>query len=232
MAILEQLRNRWFLVKEHKHLEVLHRVIGFWVYLVLVWGVYRFLSPLPVWIEEIFLKAIIFGLPVFYLVLKKEKSNLQSLGISAKNLFESVYLGLALGVFFYFVGQVSNFLRYRGVLTVQDWQVTSAELGGFLLLALVTAWWEELVFMGYILQRMSSVMRHEWKAALATAVMFSLLYVPSLLIRGVTGWQFLLQMVLLFSLGLGNGILMLRTRNLAAPILAHTLWGAMVYMLA
>lgn len=231
MAILEWFNDRLILVRERKHLQVWHRVIGFYVFLLFAWGFYRFLSPLPVWVEEVFLKGLVFGVPVFWLVLKKEKGSLASLGIGAKNLFESVYLGLALGVFFWFFGQLANFLRYRGVLSIHEIQPTSPEFGAFLLLALVTAWWEELVFMGYILQRIAKVVSNEWRAALITSGMFCLMYVPAVLLRGGGVAQLVLQMILMFMVGLGNSILMLRTRNLAAPILAHALWGAAVYLL-
>jgi membrane protease YdiL (CAAX protease family) len=231
LAILERLSNQWFLIKEKKHLQVWHRVIGIYTFALVVWGFFRLLSPLPIWIEEVFVKAVVFGLPVFLVVLNKEKKDLTSLGISTKNFFESVYLGLSLGAFFWFFGQLSNFIRHKGVLTLREIQPTSPEFGGFLLLALITAWWEELLFMGYILNRLLKVISAEWKVALITSTMFSLVYIPNMIVKGVSIWQMLLQIILLFSLGLGNSILMLRTKNLIAPILSHALWGAMIYML-
>ena len=231
MAILEQLSDQWFLIREKKHLQVWHRVVAIYSFVFLVWGFFRLLSPLPVWIEEVFIKALVFGLPVFIVVFKIEKKNLESLGIGMKNFFESVYLGLSLGTFFWFFGQLSNFIRHRGVLSIKEIQPTSAEFGGFLLLALITAWWEELFFMGFVLRRLAGLVKEEWKVALTTSVMFCLIYIPGIVVKGVVWWQMLLQVLLLFSLGLGNSILMLRTKNLIAPILSHALWGAMIYML-
>lgn len=231
MAILERLNNQWFLIREKKHLQVWHRVIGLYTFVLIVWGFFRLLSPLPVWIEEVFVKALVLGLPVFYVTIKKEKKDLSSLGIGTKNFFESVYLGLSLGAFFWFFGQLSNFIRNKGALTFKEIQPTSPEFGGFLLLALITAWWEELLFMGFILNRLLKVISEEWKAVIITSAMFCLMYIPNMIVKGVFIWQMLLQIILLFSLGLGNSILMLRTKNLIAPILSHALWGAMIYVL-
>lgn len=231
MAILEQLRENYLKVRERQHLRVWHRVVGFYVYLLIVWGFYRLLSPLPVWIEEAFIKGIVFGLPIFWMVFRREKRDFSSLGIGMTNFYKSVALGLGLGILFLIFGQISNFLRFGDLLTFTQIQPSSGELGSFLFLAFMTAWWEELVFAGFILQRLAETLKDEWRASLITAFLFSLLYVPAMISRGTQPSQVALQLVLLFSLGLGNSILMLRTRNLIAPIMSHALWGVTVYLM-
>jgi len=231
LVILERLRRNYWQYRERKHILAWRRVVGLYVFLLMVWGVYRFLSPLPVWVEETLLKGLVFGGPVWWLTFKVEKLGFASLGISTKRLFEAAYLGFSLGAFFWIFGQLANILRFQGILTIRDIQPTSAEFGGFLLLALVTAWWEELVFMGYLLPRLTLLLNQEWKAALLTSSLFALLYVPAILVRGSSVAQLIIQLLLLMALGLGNSILMLRTRNLAAPILTHALWGVTMYLL-
>lgn len=231
MAILEQLRNNYWKFRERKHLQVWHRVVGFYTYLLLAWGIYRLLSPLPVWVEETFVKGIVFGLPVFWLVFQREKVGFSSLGIGMKNFYSSVVLGISLGVLFWVVGQASNWLRYRELLSFAEIQPTSMEFGSFLLLAFFTAWWEELVFAGYILQRLVAVVKNELTAVVVTALMFGGLYIPALLVKGTPFGQMALQLLLLIALSFGNSILMLRTKNLIAPIMAHALWGVTVYLL-
>jgi membrane protease YdiL (CAAX protease family) len=197
----------------------------------MVWGAYRLLSPLPVWIEEIFVKGIVFGLPVFWLVFVKEKEDFASLGIGMKNFYRSVALGLGLGVLFWTIGQLSNWLRFRELLSFHEVLPVPIEFGSFLLLAFFTAWWEELVFSGFILQRLVGVVKNELTAVGVTACMFGGLYVPALLARGTTLNQMFLQLLLLMALSFGNSILMLRTKNLIAPIMAHALWGVTIYLL-
>ena len=75
---------------------VLRNVSILSAYLLVVWGLYRFFFQLPEEIEELFIKPIVWLLPVAYLV-RKEKANLESIGITLKNLFPSIYLSLLLG---------------------------------------------------------------------------------------------------------------------------------------
>jgi hypothetical protein len=65
-----------------KHITVLA------AYILIVWGFYRFLFKLPEEIEEIIVKPLLWLVPVFIL-LRKEKLGLTSIGITSKNLFPS-----------------------------------------------------------------------------------------------------------------------------------------------
>jgi hypothetical protein len=83
------------------------------VYLLIVWGFYRFLFQLPEAVEELFIKPVIWLLPVFFL-LKKERKGLDSLGITSKNLFPAVYYALGLGAFFVVEALIINLIKYKG----------------------------------------------------------------------------------------------------------------------
>jgi membrane protease YdiL (CAAX protease family) len=231
LAILERLRRSFWQIAWHRRLVAWRRVAVVYLFGLIVWGGYRWLSPLPVWIEEIFLKGLVFGLPVFWMVFGREKQGFASLGMTTKRLFEAVYLGLSLGAFFWVFGQVVNWFRYQGGVTLGEIWPTSAEFGALLLLAMVTAWWEELLFMGYLLPRLVKLMAAEGRAVWLTAGLFTLINVPAIWGRGAGLAQAGLQVGLLCTLGLGNGVLMLRTKNLAAPILTHALWGVTMYLL-
>ena len=56
------------------------------VYLILIWAFYRFLFQLPDQVEELFVKPILWLLPLFWFV-RKEGFGISSLGITLKNLF-------------------------------------------------------------------------------------------------------------------------------------------------
>lgn len=231
MAILERLHKQFIWLLERRHLQVWHRVLGFYTYLLILWGFYRVLSPFPVWVEEVVLKGLVFGLPVFWLVFHREKEDFSSLGITMKNFYQAVCMGLSLGILFWGIGQLAVYLRSGELSAFTRIQPTSGEFGAFLLLALVTAWWEELVFTGYILGRLARITQSEFSGAVMTAMMFGGLYLPALLLRGNTLSQTLLQLFLLLLLGFSNSVLMLRTGNLIAPILSHAFWGVTVYLL-
>lgn len=227
--MLQGLRQQWFLWKEHKHLLVWRQVMRVYAVVFVVWAMYRLLFRLPVVIEEVVLKGIVFGGPVLWLVLKQNGWTLRKLGMHTEKLFESVYLGLSLGMVLGLVGQIANVLRY-GQLSLSGFGVTSESIGSFLLLGLVTAFWESLLFYGFILQALRKV-TDELSAVLVTAVLFVLIHIPALiLVQQLTIAGVLLSSIVLLALAWGNGVLYLRMQNLAAPILAHALWGVTVFL--
>ena len=62
-------------------------------------------------LEELYIKPVIWLLPLLYIV-PKDKLKFSDLGITLKNLFPSMYLSLALGVGFAFLGLLANFAKY------------------------------------------------------------------------------------------------------------------------
>jgi len=138
-------------------------------------------------------------------------------------------LGLGLGVILGFVGQLGNVIRH-GTLIFEGYGITSEALGGFIVLSLVTAFWEELVFMGYILKRLEKVLVREGIRVAVVGGMFAILHFPALATSGTSILQLVISLILLTLLGMGNAILMLRQKNLIAPIMAHALWGVTVFL--
>ena len=84
------------------------------VYLLIVWGFYRFLFKLPEELEELVIKPILWLGPVFYF-LKKELKGLPSIGITSKNLFPAIYYALFLGVIFAIEGVLINIVKHKTI---------------------------------------------------------------------------------------------------------------------
>jgi membrane protease YdiL (CAAX protease family) len=228
--MLAKLYERVYVWRKHKQIVTWHRVIGLYAFVFIVWGMYRaVLFRMPVWIEEVVLKGLVFGLPVFWLAIRREGHALKDLGVTSKRIFESVYIGISLGVLLGVVGQVGNIVRH-GSLTLASYQLHSEDVGIYIILALITAFWEGLLFFGYILLKLSRI-THELRAAGITAVLYSFIHLPALLlIQNLGIGQVLLSAVLLGLLGFGSAILMLRYQNLAAPIMVQALWGVTVFL--
>jgi len=232
--MVDNLVVKFKLWRERGKILELHDVVSVYMVILLVWGFYRLLFRLPEWVEELFLKPVVWLLPVARRVVKEEhesiKARLASVGVTTKNLGAAVALGLALGVFYLFVGRIGMMAR--------SGQVSAPNLGGManspiliIVLALATAIAEQLVFMGYILPRLVEVWQHEWRAAITTAVLFGIVHLPIL----IFGYQLPLQavagqFVLVLLLGLGNSMVMLRVKNVVTPILSHALWGLAVLL--
>ena len=207
------------------------------VYLLIVWGFYRFLFQLPEAIEELFIKPVVWLLPVLYL-LKKEGSNLGSLGITVKNLFPAVYYALGLGMFFVIEALIINYVKYGGQFNL------GANLGALPLLpalglSFATAISEELAFRGYIFTRvwkfiaesnsgMSSprdAMNNELYANLLTSFFWAMIHVPvTLFVWKLDFSAALIYLMLTTIFGIGSSFVYAKTKNIVSPILLHVLW--------
>lgn len=191
-------------------------------FLLIVWGFYRMLFKLPVEIEELFIKPLFWLVPVYFLV-KKEKGNLESLGITIKNLFPSLYLALALGVLFALEAVIINFVKYDSI----DF---SANLGQepFLValgLSIATAISEEVAFRGYLFNRIWHALGSEWNANLITSFVWALIHVPI----AIFWWELNLTNTILYLFlttlfGIGSAFVFARTKNVASSVLLHVLW--------
>lgn len=195
------------------------------LFVFLVWGFYRSSFLLPEWLEEFVLKPLVFLLPVFFF-----ERNLISLGISSKNLFKSIYLGLGLGMVFAFLGLMTNYAKYGGF-SLATFDLNSISLLWLMLVSLVTAVSEEILFRGFIFNQLFKAWENEMTAGTASALLFALIHLPIALFV----WDYNFSMVLIhgflsFLLGYGNAFLMARTKTVVAPIINHTLWGLAVFL--
>lgn len=146
-------------------------------YLLIVWGLYRVIFRFPDEIEELIIKPIIWIIPTLYFALVKEKDNLESVGITFRNLFPAVYFSIALGALFGVIAMILNFVKYHGTFNF------GANLGSLPLLSSVgisfaTAVSEEIVFRGYIFGRLWKALGSELSSNLITSALWTLIHVP------------------------------------------------------
>src|SRR3989344_3412580 len=185
-------------------------------YLLIVWGLYRFLFKLPDEVEELFVKPVIWLVPVFYL-LKKEKSKLSTLGLTSKNLFPAIYFALGLGAFFVIEAIFINFVKYQGF-------SFSANLGNTTFLAslglsFATAAVEEITFRGYIFNCVCHAMGGEWAANFLTSLAWGLVHVPiTFFVWKLDFGASLLYLFLTIIFGIGSAFFFSRTRNIFSSI--------------
>ena len=193
------------------------------VYLLIVWGFYRFLFELPETIEELFIKPVVWLVPVFYL-LWKEKEGISSLGITLKNLFPAVYYALGLGAFFVMEALIINFVKYGGKFNL------GANLGELpfltsLGLSFATAISEELTFRGYVFTRIWRFLGNEIYANLVTSLFWALIHVPiTFFVWKLDLSAALLYLFLTTLFGIGSAFVYARTKNILSTILLHVLW--------
>jgi membrane protease YdiL (CAAX protease family) len=203
-------------------------VYHIWAWILLAWSLYRYFFKLPEWADEFIFKPLIFVLPVLWYVLKKEKRNLASIGITGKNFFNSLYIGIGFGMVFALEGLFAHLIKY-GKLTVNP--IAAFQNFGFFLIviSLATAFCEELLSRGFIFRRIYEKTKNLPFSALVGAILFILLHVPILVtttkLQGAT-------LILFFAtdliLAFANSMLLVTTGSLVAPILVHIFWNMTV----
>jgi hypothetical protein len=212
-----------------KQILELRRVFGLFGYLLVVWGFYRLIFKLPDNVEEAVLKPVLWLGPVLWLVLVAEKRKLSDIGWTGKNLFSGIGWGVVLGVIFAGEGVMVNWMRY-GQINFQN-ILAGGGLSGVMWIPLLTAISEETVFRGYILSRLSEVIKSSYWPLVISSLMFVTVYLPmSFFILHYSGAQMVAYFFLVFVLGMGGGWVYMRSKSLAAPIIVHTLWSWVILL--
>lgn len=204
-------------------------VYHLWAWILLVWSLYRYFLKLPEWADELIFKPLVFVAPVIWYVRKIEKRRLETLGLTGKNLFTSIYIGLGFGFLFALEGLAANAIKYGKLQIVPSAVFGQYGMGLLLVLSLATAISEEFLSRGFVFSRLLEKMKSLPKASIISTVLFVLLHVPilvtSLKLEGMTLVLFFATDVIL---GLANSLLFYTTRSLVAPILVHLFWNMTV----
>lgn len=199
------------------------RAVYLAVYLLIVWGFYRFLFKFPDEVEELVIKPILWLIPVFYLV-KLERKGLESVGITIKNLFPAVYYALGLGAFFVIEAVIVNFLKYGGEFNLGA-NIGSLPLLPALGLSFATAISEEITFRGYIFTRVWAFVKNELWANVLTSLFWATIHVPvTIFVWKLDLISSITYLILTAIFGIGSAFVYARTKNIISPILLHVLW--------
>ncbi len=213
--------------KKSKKTSPLEKHFGFFPLLTLIfilWLLYRNLFQFPVWFDETVGKAVFFGLPVWvYIALAGSKSIADT--FAPHKLKSGLLLGLAFGGIFGFVASLVAVLQ-RGGVVGQVWLFSADLFWGEFILAMMTAFWETLLFFSFAMTVIQEKFT-KWKPlqhALLAATIFLIFHVPNTVIRFDLS-AIAPQLALMFLFGLGQAYLFTSRRNAYTLILSHTIWG-------
>lgn len=203
-------------------------IFRLWAWILLAWSLYRYFFKLPEWADEFVFKPLVFVAPVLWYVRKKEKLSLATLGLTWRNFFTSIYIGLGFGIVFALEGLATHVIKY-GKLDVNP--IAAFQQYGFwlIILSVATAFSEELLSRGFVFNRLYEKTKKLLYSSTISSVMFMLIHVPILVtttkLQGVT---LILFFVTDFVLGMANSLLYYNTGSLVAPILVHVFWNMTV----
>ena len=159
----------------------------------------------------------------------KEKSKWSSLGLTGKNLFTSIYIGLGFGFVFALEGLAANAIKYGKFTFMPIVAFTHYGMGTLLLLSVATAISEEILSRGFVFSRFIQAKKSLPYAAIVSTLMFVVLHVPILVLSlNLHGMALVLFFITDFVLGFANSLLLYNTGSLVAPILVHFFWNMTV----
>lgn len=195
--------------------------------LLLVWIAYRSLVQMPTWFDEGVAKALVFGLPAFWLA-ARSRFVANEIGLDPQKLLPGLYMGLAVGGLYGFVGMFLSLIGGQKVMAAPFY--TTPQFWTMAGLALLTAWWESLFFFGLTVSYLRSIASWFSDSVVGgfVVLLFLLFHAPlRFLIAGVSP-QFLVQMGILMLFAIGQFLLYTRTKNLYSIVLSHLFWGLVI----
>jgi len=203
-----------------------------WFLIFLIWAVYRANVFLPEWIDELFIKPLIFVVPVFYIVLAREKKKISDLGLKPKlkDFFLDLFLGVNIGIILALEGLVVNYFKY-GLFSFDP--ILSVKVSGgiifFLILTFFTSLWEEILGRGFLYQRILKESNNQLHAAVVSSFLFLLLHIPIAFTKlNLIGWSFVTYPLSIMLLGITNCYIFSLRKSLTLPILIHLFWNMTV----
>lgn len=211
-----------------KKTQSLTSVYRLWAWMLLAWALYRYFTNFPEWLDEFIFKPAVFVVPVIWYVLKVEKQKLATIGLTMRNFFTSIYIGLGFGVVFAIEGLVTHMVKY-GKFDVTP--ITAFQNYGFylIIISIATAFSEELLSRGFVFNRIYEKTKNLPWASIMSSFMFMALHVPIILTTNkLTGTTLILFFITDFVLSLANSLLYYNTGSLVAPILVHVFWNMTV----
>jgi membrane protease YdiL (CAAX protease family) len=204
-------------------------VFQFWAWQLLAWSLYRYFFRLPEPVDEFLVKPVVFILPVLWFVLKKEKRGIGTIGITSKNLLQSILIGCGFGFLFGGEAILANVFKYGSLTLTPTTAILLYGLPMMFILSLVTSISEELLSRGFFFSRLYETSKNLIHAVVMSTLLFVAFHIPILLtslrFQGTTLILFFMTSIVL---GIANSLIYYRTKSLVAPILVHFFWNMTV----
>jgi len=184
---------------------MVRRLWYYYLYILIVWGSFRYLVRLPEVIEELWFKPVIWLVPLFWwqFSLKEKVKMFEKGGIA------SCLLGICVGLMYFFLIRRFNI---EGL----GWKT---DLLGVVVATAVT---EELTFSGFIAGYLEKIQKGKWANLLIVGLMVAVIRLPILLFVYELGVGDLIGVVLFSGAsGVINAWIRVETGNVAGSILAR-----------
>ncbi len=186
---------------------VVKRLWYYYLYLFISWGLFRYFVQLPVVIEELWFKPVLWLIPLFWWNISLEKRVV----MFGKKWKESLVTGFGVGILYFLI------LKYKSL----SGFYFSVDLVG---IALATAITEELVFSGFVAGFLERHKKGSWFNLVIVGLMVSIIRLPVLLfVYRVGGKEIFGVMMVSFASGGINAWIRVRTGNVIGSIIARVI---------
>ena len=187
------------------------KLFGYYVYLLLAWGCFRYWVRLPEVIEELWFKPVIWLVPLFWWRISlKGKPKLFN-----NKWFLSGFMGMAVGLFYFSLIRLLTPASWEGI-GGANW---SLNLIG---IALTTAVVEEITFSGMVLGILDWIRGKKLFNLVVLGFMVVGVHLPiNIFVFGLQGKELVGVLVWLFSVAVINGWLRRKTENVTGSIIAR-----------
>jgi len=183
----------------------MRRLWYYYLYLLIVWGSFRYFVRLPDVIEELWFKPLIWLVPLFWWGLSLSTK----LVMFGKDLFRSVVWGVFVGALYF--GLIRRF-NFNG-------EIGNLDMMG---VALATAVTEELTFSGFVAGYLEKIQKGKWINLVIVGVMVAGIRLPILLFVYGLGLVDLVGVIFFAGAsGIINAWIRIRTGNVTGSILAR-----------
>ena len=202
----------------------IERLLTSWGIIVIAWSIFRSNFAVPIWFSELVIKPVVFLLPVYWYVKKSEKMGnfLTHIGFPKKGIWRELLLTVLLMMLIAGFGLISLYTSSSiKVLFVN--RFTFEKIGTLFLLALASAFSEEIVGRGFLFNYLFKYSKHFLLSLFISSTLFFILYLPGALTLNLGGQDLLVNLVLNFMLSFITGIAFYMRKNIVVSIGVHAM---------
>lgn len=152
----------------------LQKALNLWSVILIVWAIYRAKLRMPAWFDELIAKPLVFVVPVFWYILKKEKTHLfDGLNFRPKKIISDFFIGLVIGFFVVLIPILIQSLKNQSIILPKPNQLATLVFFG-----LATAISEEILSRGFILKRLYEDSKNKISSSFFASILFFFLHIP------------------------------------------------------
>ena len=185
--------------------EGVKRLWYYYIYLILIWGSFRYFVRLPEVIEELWFKPVLWLVPLFWWNLALR----EKIVMFGKKWGESLFFGIIVGMFYFIILKFQN---------IGNFQLDFNLIG----VALATAVSEELTFSGFIAGYLEKIRKGNLFNFVTIGLMTAIIRLPILLfVYRASGYEIIGVLLVALASGAINAWIRVRSGNVAGSVIAR-----------